>query len=100
MGAHTNEEMSKMGKGGTGKKNKGAQALFNKLKKQGYKMRGGSHSPNAEELAKLKVAAMGTEKKDMPMTDNMSQAMMMAKRGLESYGGGGSSYGRPVNKMK
>jgi len=75
-------------------KNKGAQALFDKLKKQGYKMVGGSHSPNAEELAKLKVAAMGTERKDMPMSDNMSQAMMMAKRGLESYGGGGSSYGR------
>ena len=32
------------------------------------------------------------------MTDNMSQAMMMAKRGLESYGGGGSSYGRRVKK--
>jgi hypothetical protein len=75
-------------------KKKGAQALFNKLKSQGYKMKGGAHSPNAAEIARLKVAAMGTEKKDMPMSDNMSQAMMMAKRGLESYGGGGSSYGK------
>jgi len=75
-------------------KNKGAQALFDKLKSQGYKMKGGSHSPNAEEIAKLKVAAMGTERKDMPMSDNMSQAMTMARKGLSTYGGGGSSYGR------
>ena len=74
-------------------KKKGAQALFNKLKSQGYKMKGGSHSPNAQEIAKLKVAAMGTERKDMPMTDNMMEAMKMAKKGLE-YGYGGSSYGR------
>lgn len=57
-------------------------------------MKGGSHSPNAEEIAKLKVAAMGTERKDMPMSDNMSQAMTMARKGLSTYGGGGSSYGR------
>tara|TARA_Y100001937_G_scaffold63940_1_gene87537 strand:+ start:5133 stop:5426 length:294 start_codon:yes stop_codon:yes gene_type:complete len=82
------------GDGGANKKNKGAQALFNKLKSQGYKMVGGAHSPNAEEIAKLKVAAMGTERRDMPMSDNMSQAMTMARRGLGSYGGGGSSYGR------
>lgn len=63
-------------------------------------MVGGAHSPNAEELAKLKVAEMGTERRNMPMSDNMMEAMRMAKRGLESYGGGGSSYGRPVNKMK
>ena len=75
-------------------KNKGAQALFDKLKSQGYKMMGGSHSPNAEELAKLKVAEMGTEKRNIPMSDNMMEAMKMAKKGLESYGGGGSSYGR------
>ena len=36
---------------------------------------------------------MGTERKDMPMSDNMSQAMTMARRGLSTYGGGGSSYG-------
>ena len=82
-GHSMNEEMPKMGEGG---KNKGAQALFNKLKKQGYKMVGGSHSPNAEELAKLKVAEMGTERRNMPMSDNMMQAMRMAERGLESYG--------------
>ena len=35
-----------------------------------------------------------------PMSDTMMEAMRMAKRGLESYGGGGSSYGRRVNKMK
>ena len=98
MAGHKPGEMPKMGKGGG--KNKGAQALFDKLKKQGYKMVGGSHSPNAEELAKLKVAEMGTEKRNAPMSDNMMEAMRMAKRGLESYGGGGSSYGRRVNKMK
>ena len=96
MAGHKPGEMPKMGMGG---KNKGAQALFDKLKKQGYKMMGGAHSPNAEELAKLKVAAMGMEKRDMPMSDNMTEAMRMAKRGLESYPGGGS-YGRRVNKMK
>ena len=96
-GHSMNEEKPKMGKGGG--KNKGAQALFNKLKKQGYKMMGGSHSPNAEELAKLKVAEMGTERRNMPMSDNMMEAMKMAEKGLESYPGGGS-YGRRMNKMK
>lgn len=97
MAGHKPGEMPKMGKGGG--KNKGAQALFDKLKKQGYKMVGGSHSPNAEELAKLKVAEMGTEKRNAPMSDNMMEAMKMAEKGLESYPGGGS-YGRRMNKMK
>ena len=44
-------------------KNKGAQALFDKLKSQGYKMKGGSHSPNAEEIAKLKSSCYGYRKK-------------------------------------